>query len=54
MIFESDGLKVNLPLDPCQGPSYKEPSQETLETDVIDQLYQMTTRKHHDYIKSNC
>lgn len=39
MIFESNGLNVTFPLDPYQGPSYTEPAQEALETDVIDQLY---------------
>ena len=50
MNFESNGLKVTLPLDPYQGPSYIEPTHETLEIDVIDQLSQMTVGKRFDYI----
>jgi hypothetical protein len=50
MTFESDGMKVTQRLDPYQGPRYIELVDDTLETDVLDNLYHMTVGKRVDYI----
>jgi hypothetical protein len=50
MTFESDGLKFAQPLDLYQGPRYSDPVDESMEHDVMDQLYTMTTGNRADYI----
>jgi hypothetical protein len=51
MIFEADGLKLVQPLDPYMGPRYIEPTDNNMESEVIDQLYTITTGMKQDYIK---
>jgi hypothetical protein len=43
MIFEVDGIKVVHPLDPYLGPRYTKPVEKNMESDVLDQLYTITT-----------
>lgn len=50
MDFEYDGFRVSFSLEIYFGPTYTEAAQEALESNVIDQLYRLTTRKCFDYI----
>jgi hypothetical protein len=49
MTFEGDGLRVIAPLDPDEGPRYREPIREEDYTYELENIYKLTARKH-DYI----
>jgi hypothetical protein len=50
MMFEADGVKVIHPLDPYMGPRYTEPVDNNMESEVLDQLYTITTGMRPNYI----
>ena len=48
MNFEGKGLRVIVPLDPCQGERYTEPVRDE-DQDVLDHIYNITA-KEEDYV----
>ena len=50
MIFEDGEVRVVQPLDPYQEPRYTEIVKNREDTEILNQLYQMTTGKREDYI----
>jgi hypothetical protein len=50
MTFEAEGIKVVQPLDPYVGPRYKEPTDDNMEGEDLDQLYIVTAGTRDDYI----
>ena len=41
MVFENEGMRVIVPLDPAEGEQYTEPMREE---DDVDHIYKLTTR----------
>jgi hypothetical protein len=52
MTFEADGIKIVQPLDPYVGPIYKEPMDNNIEGEHLDQLYTVTIGIREYYINS--
>ena len=52
MIFEDGEIRVTQSLDPYQGPRYTETVDNREDAQLLDHLYQMTTGRREDYIKS--
>jgi len=50
MNFEAKGIKVVQPLDPYVGPKYIEPTDNNMEGEGLDQLYNVTVGTRNDYI----
>ena len=50
MTFGVDGIKVIQPPDPDQGPQYTELCTNTMEKDILDQIYSITTGKRDYYV----
>lgn len=50
MAFEVDGTQVVQPLDPYQGPRYTEPTEDSLEDKMLEQIYNLTAGRQEDYI----
>ena len=50
MIFEDGEVRVTQPLDPYQGLRYTETVDNREDAQILDNLYQMTSRKRKDYI----
>ena len=42
MVFDKDGTRVFVPLDPYEGVRYKEPVQHGYDDVAIDHIYQLT------------
>jgi len=51
MTFESNNMRVIVPLDPSQGERYTKPIKEEYSIDVIDNIYQIKT-KEEEWIKT--
>ena len=52
MTFEGNGLRIIIPLNPCQGERYTEPLRDEGEQDTLDHIYNITATDA-DYVDPN-